>query len=124
MNENLVSYTFSVTDATEGNAMSTTEFYFVVPFGATLVYASAAPQDDDGTLTVDINNATAATTLVTALDSTDKDVPGEWISTHFGGTSAPVQIAAGSILNLDFNTATAANRVDIQMLFLQGSTWG
>ena len=124
MNENLISYTFSVTDATEGNAMSTTEVHFVVPFGATLVYASAAPQDDDGTLTVDINDLTAATTLVTALDSTDKDVPGEWISTHFGGSETPAQIAAGNVLNFDFNTATAANRVDIQMLFLQGSTWG
>ena len=124
MNENLVSYTFSVTDATEGNAMSTTEFFFKVPFGATLVYASAAPQDDDATLTVDINDATAATTLVAAIDATDKDVPGEWISTHLGGTNAPVEIAAGNILNLDFNTATAANRVDVQMLFLQGSTWG
>ena len=124
MNENIVAYTFSVTDATEGNAMSTTEFHFMVPFGATLVYASAAPQDDDATLTVDINNLTATSVLVSAIDATDKDVPGEWISTHFGGTETPVQIAAGSILNLDFNTATAANRVDVQMLFLQGSTWG
>ena len=124
MNENLVSYTFSATDATEGNALGAAQFHFIVPFGATLVYASAAPQDDDALQTVDINNLTASSVLVAAIDATDKDVPGEWISTHFGGTETPVQIAAGAVLNLDFNNSAIANRVDVQMLFLQGSTWG
>ena len=122
MNENLVTYTFSVTDATEGNALGANAVYFMVPFGATLVYPSAAPQDDDALLTVDINDDAAE--IVAAIDATDKDVPGEWISTHFGGSETPVEIAAGSVLDLDFNNATAANRVDVQLLFLQGSTWG
>ena len=122
MNENLITYTFSVTDATEASTLGANAVYFMVPFGATLVYASAAPQDDDALCTVDINDD--GSEIVAAIDATDKDVPGEWISTHFGGTETPVEIAAGSVLDLDFNNAAAANRIDVQLLFLQGSTWG
>ena len=122
MNENIVTYTFSVTDATEASALGANAVYFMVPSGATLVYASAAPQDDDALLTVDINDD--ASEIVAAIDATDKDVPGEWISTHMGGAETPVEIAAGSVLDLDFNNAAAANRVDVQLMFLQGSTWG
>ncbi len=122
MNENIVSYTFSVTDATEGNALSTNAMYFIVPFGATLVYVSVAPHDDDALATLDINDDAAS--VVAGVDATDKDVPGEWISTHFGGTETPVEIAAGSVCDFDFNNAAAANRFDVVMLMLQGSTWG
>ena len=122
MNENIVSYTFSVTDATEASALSTNACYFMVPFGATLVYVSVAPHDDDALATLDINDDGSG--IVAAVDATDKDVPGEWISTHLGGTEAPVAIAAGSVMDFDFNNAAAANRFDVCMLMLQGSTWG
>lgn len=122
MNENIVSYTFSVGDPTEGNALGDDALYFMVPFGATLVYVSAAPHDDDADATLDID--TGATAIITALTCADKDVPGEWISTHMGGSETPVAITAGSVLNFDFNDAAAANRFDIVMLMLQGSTWG
>ncbi len=121
MNENIVSYTFSLGDPTEGNTVSTNALYFMVPFGATLIYVSVAPWDD-GTGTLDINDD--GTGIVAAVDATDKDVPGEWISTHCGGTETPIAIAAGSICDFDINTGDAANRYDICMLMLQGSAWG
>jgi hypothetical protein len=71
---------------------------------------------------LDINDDAA--TIITALTCADKDVPGEWISTHCGGSETPVEIAAGSVLDFDFNDAAAANRFDIVMLMLQGETWG
>ena len=122
MNENLVNYTFSVGDPTEGNALGDNALYFMVPFGATLVYVSAAPWDNDTDLTLDVNDD--GSTIITAMTCDDKDVPGEWISTHAGGTQTPIAIAAGSVLDLDFNDAAAANRVDVVLTFLQGSTWG
>lgn len=122
MNENIVNYSFSVTDATEASALSTNACYFMVPFGATLIYVSVAPLEDDATATVDINDD--GSSIVAGVDASDKDVPGEWISTHLGGAETPVAIAAGSVLDLDFNNATAANRFDVCMLMLQGSTWG
>ncbi len=121
MNENIISYTFSVADATEGNTVGDNELYFMVPFGATLIYVSVAPWDD-GTGTLDINDD--ASTIVAAVDATDKDVPGEWISTHCGGSETPIAIAAGSVCDFDINTGDAANRYDVCMLMLQGSTWG
>jgi hypothetical protein len=122
MNENIVAYTFSVGDPTEAAALGDNALYFMVPFGATLVYVSVAPHDDDALASLDINDDGA--TIVAAVDATDKDVPGEWISTHFGGAETPVAIAAGSVCDFDFNDAAAANRFDIVMLMLQGETWG
>lgn len=121
-NENLVNYTFSIFDPTDTNAVGDLACYFMVPFAATLVYASVAPWDDDAGATMDINDDGAA--IVTALTAADKDVPGEWISTHVGGTQTPVRVEAGSELTLDFNSAAAANRFDVQMLFLRGEGWG
>ncbi len=122
MNENLVNYTFSVGNPTEGTPLGDNALYFMVPFGATLIYVSAAPHDDDTDLTLDVNDD--GSTIITAMTCDDKDVPGERISTHAGGTQTPVAIAAGSVLDLDFNDAAAANRVDVVLTFLQGSTWG
>jgi hypothetical protein len=94
----------------------------MVPFGATLVYASVAPWDDDASATMDINDD--GSEIIADIDATDKDVPGEWASVHAGGTNAPIAIAAGSEMTLDFNDAAAANRFDCTFHFLTGETWG
>ena len=122
MNERLVNYTFSISNPSDAVALTDLACYFMIPFGATLVYASVAPWDNDATATMDINDDGAE--IVAAIDATDKDVPGEWISTHLGGAETPIQIAAGSEMTLDFNTATAANRFDVQIMVLSGETWG
>ncbi len=122
MNERMVAYTFSIADPTEGSAIGALACYFMLPFGATLIYASGAAFVDDAGLTMDINDD--GTVIVTALDIADKEAPGEWISIHAGGTETPVAIAAGSEMTLDFNAAANGNRVDVVMLFLTGESWG
>lgn len=122
MNENLVIYSFTAGNPTEAAGLSTNALYFMVPFGATLVYMSAAPLEDDTGATVDLNDD--GDSIVAGVDASDKDVPGEWISTHVGGSETPVAIAAGSVMDLDFNNAANANSFNVVMHFLQGSTWG
>ena len=122
MNERLVSYTFSVGNPAEATPLGDNALYFMVPFGATLIYVSAAPWDDDAAATLDINDD--GSEIITTLTCADKDVPGEWISTHCGGSNAPIAIGAGSVLDFDFNAAAAANRFDVVMLMLQGESWG
>ena len=122
MNERLVAYTFNIADPDETGAVGAASTYFMVPFGATLVYASVSPWDDDAGATMDIQYD--GSDIVTAISAADSDVPGEWISTHFGGANAPVEIAAGSEMELDFNNAAAANRFDVVLLFLTGESVG
>jgi len=122
MNEKLVVYSFSVSDPTDASALGDLACYFMVPFGATLVYASGAPFADDASATMDLNDD--GTVIISALDVSDKDVPGEWASTHVGGANAPIAIAAGSEMTLDFNDAAAANRFDVVFHFLAGESWG
>jgi hypothetical protein len=122
MNERLLAYTFSIADPTEGAAVGALACYFMLPFGATLIYASAAPFADDPGLTMDLNDDGSA--IIAAMVCATKAAPGEWISTHAGGTETPVAIAAGSEMTVDFNNAANGNRVDVVFLFLTGESWG
>jgi hypothetical protein len=122
MNERLLTYSFSPFDPNDAAALGDLCLYFMVPFSATLVYASAAPWDDDADLTMDLHDDGVA--IITALACDDKEAPGEWISTHAGGTETPVAIAAGSEMTVDFNAAAIANRVDVVFQFLTGESWG
>lgn len=122
MNEKIISYNFQVFDPDNSAAVGTSAIVFMVPFGATLVYASVSPFEDDSGATMDIQDDTVD--IVTAIGAADHDVPGEWISTHCGGSETPVAIVAGSEMELDFNSAAAGNRFDVTLLFLQGETWG
>jgi hypothetical protein len=122
MNERLVVYSFSVLNPQDSAALGDLALYFMVPFSATLVYASAGPWDDDTDLTMDLMDDGSA--IITAMVCADKEAPGEWISTHAGGTETPVAIAAGSEMTVDFNNAAAANRVDVTFHFLSGESWG
>ena len=122
MNERLVAYNLSVSDPTEGSALGTGAALVMIPFGATLVYASVSPFADDTGATMDIQIAGAD--IVTAVDAADREAPGEWISTHCGGANTPIAIAAGSQLEIDLNSAAAGNRFDVTLLFLTGETWG
>ena len=122
MNERLVAYTLNITDPDESAAVSQSATMVMIPFAATLVYASVSPFEDDTGAVMDIQDD--GTDIITGVDASDHDVPGEWISTHCGGTNAPIQIAAGSELELDFDAGAAANRFDVVLLFLTGETWG
>jgi hypothetical protein len=123
MNERLVAYTINLADPVEGNALGALETYFMLPFGATLVYASGSPSADDAGTTLDLMDDGAAagpTALACAVAAT----PGEWISTHCGGSETPVQIAAGSVMSIDVNGIAVGVTFAIVLLFLVGETWG
>ncbi len=122
MNERIIAYNLNVTDPDSTAAVGDSAAMVMVPFEATLIYASVSPFEDDAGATMDIQDD--GTDIVTAVDASDHDVPGEWASVHCGGTNAPVAIAAGSEIELDFNSAAAANRFDVTLLFLAGSKWG
>ena len=55
-------------------------------------------------MTLDINDD--GTGVIEGIDVSDADVPGEWESTHVGGSSTPVVIAAGSKISFDVNDDT------------------
>ena len=122
MNERLVPYTFTVVDPVDTGVVGTSALLTKVPFNATLVYACVSPYEDDAGATMDIQDDT--TDIVTAIDASDHDVPGEWKSTHVGGTNAPIAIAAGSEIELDFNSAAAENAFHVVLLFLAGDVYG
>jgi hypothetical protein len=123
MNERLIAYTFNLADPVEGNSLGVLETYFMLPFGATLVYASGAPAADDAGTTFDLMDDTVACGP-TALACAVAAVPGEWISTHCGGTETPVEIAAGSEMSIDVNGIAAGVTFAIVLLFLVGESWG
>jgi hypothetical protein len=123
MNEQLIAYSLSIFDPDDNTgALGDSSWYSIIPFGATLVYASVSPHENDGGATMDIQDD--GSDIVTAIDAAVHLVPGEWISTHCGGTETPVVIVAGSDLELDFNSAAATTRFDVILLFLQGESWG
>jgi len=123
MNERIVAYTFNLCDPDDSAALGNLCAYFMLPFGATLIYASGAPMTDDGGCTFDLMDDGAAAGP-TALACAVKAVPGEWISTHCGGDETPVQIAAGSEMTIDLNTIAVGVRFDVQLLFLTGESVG
>lgn len=121
MQELLIPFHWQVYNPNNGAAVSTSALAFLMPFTATLVNASVSPFADDTGATMDIQDDTVD--VVTAVDAADHDVPGEWSSTDTGGTNAPVQIAAGSLIELDFNNAANGNRFDVTLWFKCGVGW-
>jgi hypothetical protein len=122
MNERLVAYNLNIADPDESAGVTTAACMVMVPFEATLIYVSVSPFEDDTGATIDVQDD--GVDIVTAVDASDHDVPGEWISIHAGGTNAPVAIAAGSEIEIDVNAGAAANRFDVTLLFLTGEAWG
>jgi hypothetical protein len=122
MNERLVSYTFNLFDPDDTAGLGDLCAYFMLPFGATLVYVSGTPMTDDPGTTLDVHDDGSA--IIAALACNTKAAPGEWISTHCGGTQTPVAIAAGSEITMDLNSIEVGVRFDVQLLFLVGESWG
>lgn len=122
MNERIVAYNLNIGDPDSTATVSASAAMVMVPFGCTLVYASVSPMEDDAGATIDIQDD--GTDIVTAIAAATHATPGEWISTHCGGTNAPVEIAGGSEIEIDINNAAAANRFDVTLLFLTGESWG
>lgn len=122
MNERMIAYNLNIADPVEASAAADSAALVMVPFGATLIYVSVSPYEDDTGATIDVQDD--GTDIVTGVDASDKDVPGEWASIHAGGTNDPVAIAAGSEIEIDLNSAAGGNRFDVTLLFLTGESWG
>lgn len=121
MNERLVTIPIKLIDPTEGNNIGALEYYINVPFDCEIVYVSAGADNDDTGLTLDINDD--GSDAITGIDCATKDDPGEWISTHFGGTNDPVYVAADSELSFDANNAENAQTITGYMLVLTSDVY-
>lgn len=110
--------TFSLTDPTDAAALSTGVMLGALPIPITIVGVSVCPLEDDAGATIDIQDD--GTDIITAVDASDADVPGTWLSTHLGGTNAPVEVAADSELEIDFNSAAAGNHFNVIISYLPG----
>jgi len=121
MNERIVCISKVLTDPDESAGMSTNEGYFYAPVDLTIVYVSVAPEEDDSSATLDINDD--STGVITAVSCADADVPGTWKASGYGGTETPVKIAAGSLVDFDLNSATAANLFHVDIWALTGEVW-
>jgi hypothetical protein len=112
---------FTMVNPAEGGALGALDFYQNVPCDLTIVYVCAAADTDDTGLTVDINDDGSG--VITGIDAADKEDPGEWKSTHVGGTNDPVVVAAGSELSFDANNAANATTVHISIWALISEVW-
>lgn len=116
MNERLICMSCEAGEV--GVTLGANFYYTVVPTDLTIVAVSCAPNADDAGLTIDINDD--GSSAIAAIDCSDVDVPGEWKSTHFGGTETPVRVAGGSEISFDANNAAANTRVWINIWALVG----
>ena len=87
--------------------------YYTVPCACTIKYVCAAPNVDDADVTVDVNDDGVA--AISAIVCATKAVPGTWKSTAMGGTNAPIQVAAGSVLSFDLNGAAAGTAIMVSI---------
>jgi hypothetical protein len=121
MNEDLIVLSFTMVNPDDAAALGDLDFYQNVPCDITIVYVCCASDTDDADLSIDINDDGAAG--IAAISCPVKADPGEWISTHFGGSETPVYVAAGSELSFDANDAAAATTVHITVWALTSGVW-
>jgi hypothetical protein len=89
-----------------------------VPFGMTIVGVSLWPEAFTGTPTgFNVDIQVAAADVITAVAANTAGTPGEWKSTHLGGTNTPVAVAAGSVVEVDVNlTAGTTPTADYEVV--------
>ena len=119
MNERLIVLSF--TDGEVGGTLTTNYRYITVPCALVIVAVYASPSVDDTGASIDINDDGSA--AISTVACATKATPGSWISTHFGGTETPVNVAADSVLALDANAMDADTRVMVQIWALTGETY-
>lgn len=119
MRERLCEHNVTLVDPTEANSIATLEGYFQPPFDITIVAVSVSPLADDASATLDIDDD--GTNVITAIDASDANVPGTWLTPGFGGTNTPVVIAADSKVSFDINSGAAANAFYVCVWYLVGS---
>ncbi len=116
MNERLICLTF--TDGEVGVTLGANYRYTNAIKNLTIVAVAVSPNTDDAGATIDINDD--GTGVITAIDCSDQNVPGTFLTPGFGGTNAPVAVAAGSLLSLDGNSFAANTVAMVQIWALVG----
>jgi hypothetical protein len=122
MNERMFTIPIDMVNPDNAAGLGDNDYYLNVPCDVTVVYVSAGANADDPDLTLDINDD--ASGVITGIDCATKADPGEWISTHFGGTNAPVRIAADSEISFDANDAANATVLHGYMIVLGSDVYG
>lgn len=120
MNERFQLLTFTLTDPDETAAVGALAAYMVMPASGTIIFMSASPQEDDAGATIDLNVVGGSS--IAAVDASDKDVPGTWLTPGNGGTNTPVAFGAGDTITLDANSAAAGNLFYVNVGVLWGSS--
>ena len=122
MKERLISITVPGVYPGAGAPLGANYVYWMQQFDMTIVAVSAAPSANETSGTVDINDD--GTGVITAVDCSDQDVPGEWQASGYGGTNAPVYVAAGSKMSIDANSFSNGIQAAIIIHALVGENVG
>lgn len=121
MNERLITIPIDMVNPDDGAALGDADHYLNVRSDILIVYVTAGATADDTGLTLDIN--VDGVGAIEAIDCDTKADPGEWISTHMGGTETPVRVAAGSELSFDANAAANATVLHGYILALSSDVY-
>jgi hypothetical protein len=121
MSDRLVVLNFSAQAQATANGVHTIK----VPLGLTIVGVTVCAEAFTGSPTgfnIDIQDDTVD--VITAVAANTAGTPGEWKSTHFGGTNTPVAVAAGSVIEVDVNLvagSTPTADYDVAIYALTGT---
>jgi hypothetical protein len=100
MSAQLITFTFSAQAQADADGVHTVK----MPFGITIVGVTLCAEAFTGSptgFTIDIQDDTSD--VITAVAANSAGTPGEWKSTHLGGSNAPVVVDAGSAVEIDVN---------------------
>ena len=100
MSTQLITFSFSAQAQAAANGVHRVK----MPLGMTLVGVTVCAEAFTGSPTgfnVDVQDDTVD--VITAVAANSAGTPGEWKSTHLGGSNAPVEVAAGSVVEVDVN---------------------
>lgn len=121
MSAQLITFNFSAQAQGAANGVHTVK----VPFGITLVGVTLCAEAFTGSPTgfnIDIQDDTVD--VITAVTANAAGTPGEWKSSHLGGSNAPVLVAAGSVVEVDVNFTGGSSPTadyDITLFALAGT---
>lgn len=121
MSAQLMTFNFSAQAQVDADGVHTVK----VPFGITIVGVTVCAEAFTGSPTgfnIDIQDDT--TDVISAVAANAAGTPGEWKSTHLGGSNAPVSVAAGSVLEVDVNLTAGSSPTadyDVTIFALAGT---
>jgi len=99
-------------------AMGDNEVAWTTPINITIVSVSAAATaDDTGALVQIVDDGTD---VIANVDAHLTATPGTWLSTAVGGTNAPVEIAADSVIELDMDAFAVGVGCTVVIGYLPG----